>query len=150
MPFLLHQTNNIRRVKQLQTKSSRFTENEAWNQILVTRDAGFGSLHIAREKATCSLKTQRGFSGIGKECLGGLFCFGVFLCYIHFRRSHRGAQCPAPAARWGEQKQPGWNPGWKPGWILAGILAECWCHLVRAGEVAGIFLQAVLFPCELP
>lgn len=31
-----------------------------------------------------------------------------------------------------------------PAGIPAGILAECWCHLVRAGEAAGIFLRAAL------
>lgn len=37
-----------------------------------------------------------------------------------------------------------------PAGIPAGIPAECWCHLVRAGEVAGIFLRAALFSWELP
>lgn len=56
------------------------------------------------------------------------------------RRLPAGASRSSPAGIPAES----WLESWlNPGWIPAGILAECWCHLVRAGDVAA------LFPCEL-
>lgn len=113
---------------------------------MVTTAAGFGSLHVAREKATHSIKKQSGFSGIGKECFGGLgFFYVTFTPEGLFVRLSAQRRLPAGASRS--------SPAGILAGILIGILAECWCHLVRAGEMAGIFPRAALFSascCEEP